>query len=89
MENKGKRMKYCGICDSDATCLCFICYNYFCESCFKFVHEKKKSNHKKEKIDPYLQFDFKCPEHQRGLLDLFCIEEKGKISFNNLIIIKF
>ena len=87
MENKGKRMKYCGICDSDATCLCFICYNYFCESCFKLVHEKKKLNHKKEKIDPYLQFDFKCPEHQRGLLDLFCIEEKGNTLFYNLIII--
>ena len=55
------------------------CYNYYCDSCFKFVHEKRKLNHKKDKIDPYLPIDFKCPKHQRGLLDLFCIEEKGKI----------
>ena len=68
-----KRIKNCGICDSDATCLCFICYDYFCDSCYKFVHEKKKSNHKKEKIDPFVQFDFKCSEHQRGLLDYFYI----------------
>ena len=85
MEKKGKRLNFCGICDSDATCLCFICFNYFCDSCFKFVHEKNKSNHKKEKIDPYIHFDFKCPEQQRGLLDLFCIDEKGKILFNYLI----
>ena len=76
MEKKETKIKNCGICESDATCLCFDCYNYFCESCFKFVHEKRKSNHKKEKIDPYLPFNFRCPEHQRGLLDLFCIDEK-------------
>ena len=80
MEKKESKIKHCGICETDATCLCFDCYNYFCESCFKFVHEKGKgkgkSNHIKEKIDPYLPFNFRCPEHQRGLLDLFCIEEK-------------
>jgi len=79
MEKKQNKCKYCGICDLDATCLCFDCYNYYCDSCFKFVHEKRKLNHKKDKIDPYLPIDFKCPKHQRGLLDLFCIEEKGKI----------
>ena len=78
MEKKESKIKHCGICETDAMCLCFDCYNYFCESCFKFVHEKGKgkSNHIKEKIDPYLPFNFRCPEHQRGLLDLFCIEEK-------------
>ena len=78
MEKKNEsKIKHCGICDLDATCLCFDCYNYYCESCFKFVHEKRKSNHKKEKIDPYLPFDFRCQDHQRGMLDLFCVEEKG------------
>ena len=79
MEKKQNKCKYSGICDLDATCLCFDCYNYYCDSCFKFVHEKRKLNHKKDKIDPYLPIDFKCPKHQRRLLDLFCIEEKGKI----------
>ena len=48
----------------------------FCERCFKFVHEKKKVGHNKEKIDPYLPFIFWCTEHQRGYLDLFCIEDE-------------
>jgi hypothetical protein len=81
MEKNENFIKKCGICESDATCLCLDCLNYFCEICFKFIHEKKKSNHKKEKIDLYVPIDIKCPEHQNGILDLFCIEEKGKISY--------
>ena len=33
MENKTKNFKLCNICDSNATCLCFSCKNYFCEKC--------------------------------------------------------
>ena len=73
-----KLIKKCGICEADATCLCFDCLNYFCESCFKFIHEKKKYQHKKEKIDPYVPIDLKCPEHPSNANNLFCIEEKGK-----------
>ena len=88
MEKKESKIKHCGICETDATCLCFDCYNYFCESCFKFVHEKGKgkSNHIKEKIDPYLPFNFRCPEHKRRLLDLFFIEEKEELDKFNLFV---
>ncbi len=82
MEKTDNLIKKCGICESNATCLCLDCLNYFCEICYKFIHEKKKSDHKKEKIDPYVPIDIKCPEHKNGILDLFCIEEKGKISFH-------
>ena len=38
--------KHCEICEIEATCLCFDCINYYCDDCFKYVHEKKaKSNH--------------------------------------------
>jgi len=31
--------------------LCFDCYNYFCEICFKCIHDiKENSNHKIEKM---------------------------------------
>ena len=44
--------KKCEICKSEAKNLCLECMNYFCESCYKFIHEKKaNSNHKKENID--------------------------------------
>ena len=37
--------KHCEICEIEATCLCFDCINYYCDDCFKYVHEKKaKSN---------------------------------------------
>ena len=46
---------------------------------YKFVHDKKaKNNHKKEKIDPYVPPEIKCPYHERGIMDLFCVDEKGK-----------
>ncbi len=44
--------KFCNICENDATCLCFDCMNYFCDSCYKLIHDKKKKEHKKEKADP-------------------------------------
>ena len=33
---------------------------------------------KKEKIDPYIPIDLKCPQHPRVSNNLFCIDEKGK-----------
>ena len=82
MEEKPKNFKYCELCQSPATSLCFQCSHiyYFCDSCYKFVHEKKEnSNHKKEKIDYYLPIDTRCPQHQNVPLNLFCIDEKGNI----------
>ena len=80
METRTKNFKACEICDSNATSLCFICKNYFCEQCYKFVHEKQKNiNHKKESIDPFIPIDLKCPEHPEHSVCLFCTEEKGKI----------
>ena len=76
-----KNIKQCEICkDEIATVLCYDCYFYFCEACFKFVHDRKKNNgHKKEKIDLFLPIDTMCPEHERVAINLFCIDEKGNI----------
>ena len=78
--NKEKLLnKICEICKSSATCLCFQCNFYLCESCFKTIHDKKaNSEHKKEKIDPFVPIDIKCPEHPQHLMYLFCSDEKGK-----------
>ena len=79
MQKKDKLLKECEICQSNATCLCFKCISYFCESCFKFVHEKKvNSHHKKESIDPFVPIDVKCPTHEKYPMDFFCVDEKGK-----------
>lgn len=78
-KNKNKNFKDCEICDSNATCLCYKCYNYYCEQCYKFIHDKQKnSNHKKESVDPYLTFDLKCPAHPTYPMYLFCVDESGK-----------
>ena len=81
MEEKGKNFKNCDLCKSPATFLCFECLcNYFCDSCYKFIHNKKENiNHKKEKIDYFLPFEKRCQEHQDVPLNLFCIDEKGNI----------
>ena len=81
MEIIKKNSKQCEICkDEEATSLCLDCYNYFCEACFKFVHNRKKnSNHKKEKIDLFVPIDIMCPDNGRNSMNLFCIDEKGKI----------
>ena len=74
-----KLIKECEICKSNATCLCLKSYSYFCDSCFKLVHDKEvNSNHKKEIIDPFVPIDIKCSEHDRHPMDLFCVDEKGK-----------
>ena len=79
MEKNQRNNKHCEICKELATSLCLQCMNYFCDSCYKFVHDKKVNiNHKKEKIDFFVPIDIKCPEHPSNLLNLFCVDEKGK-----------
>ena len=79
MKNNASNIKSCEYCEANASCLCFECLEYFCESCFKYIHEKqKKSKHKKEDIDPYIPIDLKCPDHPNNANNLFCNDEKGK-----------
>ena len=71
--------KKCELCEENATNLCYKCMSYFCEPCFKLIHEKKnKKSHQKELIDPFVQINMKCPDHPLNPLTLFCINEKGK-----------
>ena len=79
MEQNNSQIKKCEICELYATSLCFKCLSYFCDSCFKFVHDKKNnSQHKKESIDPFVPIDLKCPDHSKSPVNLFCIDDKGK-----------
>ena len=74
--------RHCEICKEKATNICFECSFYLCDSCFKFIHEKKANiNHKKEDIDPYVSIDIKCPKHEKNHMNLFCIDEKSKHIF--------
>ena len=85
-----KNIKKCEICKvREAITLCIDCNSYFCEICYKCVHEiKQNSNHKKETIDLFIPIDTKCPEHEGNLMNLFCIDEKGNIFYyNNIILI--
>ena len=85
MEKNVKNNKECEVCGNKATCLCFECLNYFCDTCYKFIHEKQKNfNHKKDKIDPYVPIDLKCPKHPKDRINLFCIDDKGKLLYINL-----
>ena len=80
MEQNQKNFKNCEICEGDATCLCFKCKQYFCENCYKLIHDKKKNNsHEKEKIDFFVPVEIKCPEHPEDRINLFCVDEKGKL----------
>ena len=89
MEVKHKNLKQCEMCkDEEATTLCLDCYNYFCDACYKCVHDRKKNkDHKKEKIDLFIPIDTLCPEHKKIPMNLFCIDEKGKIII--IILISF
>ena len=74
--------KICDFCGKNATCLCFECLNYFCEQCYKIIHDiKKDSQHKKENIDYFVPIDIKCPYHPKIPLNLFCVNEKGKYNY--------
>ena len=78
MEPKNELIKKCEICTSYANSLCYECLNYYCNSCYKFIHDKENnSKHKKEKIDPFVPVEIKCPLHSKSPLNLFCTEEKG------------
>ena len=78
MENEIIERK-CELCKENATNICFECSFYLCNSCFKFLHEKKaNSEHKKETIDPYVSIDINCPLHPKNQMNLFCVEEKSK-----------
>ena len=80
MESNQNNFKKCEICGIYATSLCFKCSSYFCDSCYKFVHDKKiNADHIKEKIDPYIPIDIKCIEHPKSINNLFCVDEKGKL----------
>ena len=87
MENKQKNFKQCDMCkDNDGTSFCFQCFSYFCDKCFKWVHEgTKNSEHKKENIDVYVPIDTRYPAHNGNNINLFCIDDKGK--YINIIII--
>ena len=79
MEKLEKQFKDCDICYSKATCLCFKCNNYFCERCFKLIHDVKNDpTHKKESIDPFIPIELKCPIHPQDRMNLFCVNENGK-----------
>ena len=57
MENRISSTKKCYICESEATCLCFQCSNYFCEKCYKYVHDlKNNNNHKKRTNRSFCSF---------------------------------
>ena len=84
MEEKENNYKCCDICKSQATFLCPFCLggagHYYCDSCDKFIHDKKENiNHKKEKIDYYFPINLRCNTHQNVPLNLFCLDEKGNI----------
>jgi len=77
MEKSKNKIKECDICGTNATCLCFKCILYFCDSCYKLIHDKQKNaNHKKELLDPYMPIDLKCPDHPIIPITLFCLNEK-------------
>ena len=83
-------IKLCEVYESNATCLCFQCNNYFCEICYKMIHDKNKSNHKKENIDPFIPIELKCPIHPQNPINLFCVNENGKyIIYINIFLLNY
>ena len=80
-------IKKCYTFREDPTSICFQCMFYFCDYCFKNRHSKEDTkNNKKEKIDYYLTFEVRCHKHELIPMNLFCVNEKGKL-LRNLIII--
>ena len=74
------QIKICEVCKNDAKCLCFQCMSYFCDSCYKLSHSNEEyKTHKKDKIDYFVPIDLKCSSHKLHPMDLFCINDKGKI----------
>ena len=75
---KAKQIKDCEICgNNSATCLCFKCNNYFCDKCFKLIHDlKKDQKHQKENFDIFIPIELKCSKHSPILNNLFYLDEK-------------
>lgn len=77
MENE--KIKSCEICKDSPKYICFDCGFYLCDSCCKFIHEKKaNSEHKIEIINILIPINIKCPKHSKNPMNLFCITEKSK-----------
>ena len=88
MKSSQPNFKLCEICDIEATCLCNTCKLYYCDDCFKYVHDKKtKNNHNKNKIDYFVPIETKCHDHPQHPMDLFCLDEKGNIIIYNIYFI--
>ena len=79
MEIKPKNFKQCDICRGvEATSLCPQCFCYYCDECYKPVHNRiNNENHKKESIDFNVPIDTRCPDHPGNNINLFCLDEKG------------
>ena len=79
MKENQKDYKLCDICKSQAKYICLECLsNYYCDSCYKWIHNKKEnSNHKKEQIDYLVPIEARCQEHQNIPFNLFCLDDKG------------
>ena len=88
MKIKQKNFKQCDMCKAkDAKSLCPQCFNYYCDGCFKQVHENEKNKeHKKEKIDDFVPIDTWCPEHEKNAMNLFCLDEKSNFLYNFILI---
>ena len=89
MEDDNYNEKKCELCKEPATNICFDCSFYLCDSCFRFLHQKKANmDHKKEIIDPFVSIEIKCPKHPKSPMNLFCLHEKSKIFYiyNNIIL---
>ena len=86
MEKNQKNFKQCDICKFDeASCLCVQCFNYYCDTCYKLVHQNgNNTEHKKEKIDYFAPIETWCPTHEKNAMNIFCLDEKG----NNIKIYK-
>ena len=77
------KLKKCDICKIEATCLCYKCMSYYCDSCFKIAHNNEENKlHKKDKIDYFAPIDLKCLEHKLYPMGLFCLDEKGNIKLH-------
>ena len=75
--------KKCELCEEKATRICFKCFMYYCDSCFKYIHSKnQKQEHMKEKIDPFISINTKCNIHPDNIINLFCVEEKSNLYLN-------
>ena len=87
MENKPKNFPECEFCRGQANSICYECYIYFCDSCYKIAHSKLQDNkHKKEKIDFFVPIETKCQAHPKVPINLFCLDEKGNyLLFINII----